>query len=83
VDTVKSSLLPTNNYKTQKHYNYLKSLLKERVFTKAAKMLSLQAWVVRPIGLIKEKGRAQELHVICAGLPNGSRECFKSMHVCN
>ncbi len=83
MDTIRSSLLPTNIYKTQKHYNYLKSLLKERVFTKAVKMPSLQAWVVRPIGLIKEKGGGQELHVICAGLPNGSRESFNRMNICN
>ncbi len=47
------------------------------------KMPSLQAWVVRPIYLIKEKGKAQELHVICAGLPNGSRASFNRMNICN
>jgi hypothetical protein len=47
VDTIKSSLLQIIIYKTQKHYTYFQSILKEKVFTKVLKMPSSQAWLVR------------------------------------
>jgi hypothetical protein len=53
------------------------------VFTKTIEMPSQEAWVGIPIGLIKEGGGAKELEVICAGLPNESRECFRRMKICN
>ncbi len=39
-DTSSSSLLLMNIYKAQKHYNYLQSIIKERVFIKVIKMPS-------------------------------------------
>jgi hypothetical protein len=47
------------------------------------KLLKIEAWVERPIGLIKEGGGAQVLKVICAGLPKGRRECFNRINICN
>ncbi len=58
-----------NIHKTQKHYNYLQSILKHRVFTNVIKMTGYEAWVERHVGHIKEGG-AQMLKVICAGLSN-------------
>jgi hypothetical protein len=37
----------------------------------------------RPVCLIKGGGVTQVLKEIFAGLPNGRRECFKSMNICN
>jgi hypothetical protein len=50
---------------------------------KVIKMLSWKAWVERPFGLIKERGRAQALKVSFAGLPNESRECFERANIYN
>jgi hypothetical protein len=46
-------------------------------------MPSKNALVERPVGMNKGGGGAQVFNVICAGLPNGCRECFKIMNICN
>ncbi len=57
--------------------------IKHRVFTKVIKMPCQEAWVGIPFGPIKEGGGAKELEVICAGLPNESRECIRRLKICN
>ncbi len=43
--------------KTHKYYNYLRRLIKGKVFTKVIKMPSWRAWVQRTSSLIKSGGK--------------------------
>ncbi len=50
-------------YKTNKLYNYLQSILKQKVCTKVIKMQSLWLGVEEPGGSLREGGEAQVLRV--------------------
>jgi hypothetical protein len=52
-------------YKYTQHYNYLQLISKQRVFTEFLKMPNWNAWVQRPVGLIKEWSEAHALKGIC------------------
>jgi hypothetical protein len=71
VDTIRSGLLLKIFSKCKNITSILNQLSKQRAFTKVIKMPSSEAWVERPVGLIKQRGGV--LKVICAGLQNGIR----------
>ncbi len=50
----KSSLLPKNKELKHKHFSYLQTILKLKLFTKLIKILSLNALVKRSSGLMEQ-----------------------------
>jgi hypothetical protein len=53
------------------------------VFRELLKMLSWDAWVERPVGLIKEHGGAQALKVICKVAKWEQRVFLRRAIICN
>ncbi len=72
----KSRLLLKIVFKTHKHYNYLLTMLKQKVFTKFVKMPSSEAWVERSRNTQLTGDGAQRFESEVRTIQLNIRQCF-------